>query len=165
MILLSKKKLRRQHIRGSFQLNNIIYQYEKDARPALQINNLTIRAGEKIGILGPNGSGKSTLLRLLSGLQYPLKGEIKLDGIDIRQIFSGDLRNAISTVSQEIQLFSGTLRQNLTFNNPSINDDTIMSVLHQTGLSNFLTSHPHGLDLMIKDGGKGLSVDKNKAYK
>ena len=155
---IEQKKLRRQHIRGSFQLNNIIYQYEKDARPALQINNLTIRAGEKIGILGPNGSGKSTLLRLLSGLQYPLKGEIKLDGIDIRQIFSGDLRNAISTVSQEIQLFSGTLRQNLTFNNPSINDDTIMSVLHQTGLSNFLPSHPHGFDLMINDGGTGLSV-------
>lgn len=160
---IDQRKLRRQHLRGFFEFRNVIYQYEKDSKPALQIQNLVIRPGEKIGILGPNGSGKSTFLRLLSGLQYPNSGELKIDGIDIRQIFSGDIRNAISVINQEIQLFSGTLRQNLTFNNPMITDEQIMRVLAQTGLSNFLTAHPHGLDLMIKDGGRGLSVGQKQS--
>lgn len=160
---IEQQKLRRQNIKGFFELRNVIYQYDKDSKPALQIQSLTIRPGEKIGILGPNGSGKSTFLRLLSGLQYPNAGEVKIDGIDIRQIFSNDIRNAISVVNQEIQLFSGTLRQNLTFNNPSISDQKIMEVLSQTGLANFLTSHPYGLDLMIKDGGRGLSVGQKQS--
>ena len=104
---LEQRKLRRKNVHGAFQLNNILYQYDKDAKPALQINQLTIMPGEKIAILGPNGSGKSTLLRLLSGLQYPDKGEVKLDGVDVRQIFSQDIRDAISIVNQEVQLFSG----------------------------------------------------------
>ena len=120
--------------------------------------------GEKIAILGPNGSGKSTLLRLLSGLQYPDKGEVKLDGVDMRQIFSQDIRDAISIVNQEVQLFSGTLRQNLTFNNAAISDERVIFVLNQVGLGNFLAAHPHGLDLVIKDGGKGLSVVKSKVF-
>lgn len=160
---IEQRKLRRENIKGFFEFRNVIYQYDKDAKPALQIQNLVIKPGEKIGILGPNGSGKSTFLRLLSGLQYPNSGEIKIDGIDIRQIFSNDIRNAISVINQEIQLFTGTLRQNLTFNNPTISDDKIMRVLSQTGLSNFLTAHPHGLDLMIKDGGKGLSVGQKQS--
>ena len=97
---LEQRKLRRKNVHGAFQLNNILYQYDKDAKPALQINQLTIMPGEKIAILGPNGSGKSTLLRLLSGLQYPDKGEVKLDGVDMRQIFSQDIRDAISIVNQ-----------------------------------------------------------------
>lgn len=160
---IDQRKLRRQNIKGFFELRNVIYQYEKDAKPALQIQNLVIKPGEKIGILGPNGSGKSTFLRLLSGLQYPNSGEIKIDGIDIRQIFSNDIRNAISVINQEIQLFTGTLRQNLTFNDPTISDEQIMKVLAQTGLSNFLTAHPHGLDLIIKDGGRGLSVGQKQS--
>lgn len=160
---VDQQKLRRQNIKGFFEFRNVIYQYDKDSKPALQIQNLVIRPGEKIGILGPNGSGKSTFLRLLSGLQYPNSGELKIDGIDIRQIFSADIRNAISVINQEIQLFSGTLRQNLTFNNPAIRDEQIMAVLAKTGLSNFLTNHPHGLDLMIKDGGRGLSVGQKQS--
>ncbi|MDP8171749.1 ATP-binding cassette domain-containing protein, partial [Pasteurella skyensis] len=124
---------------------------------------LTIRAGEKVAILGPNGSGKSTLLKLLSGLYFTQKGEIKCDGLDMRQISERDLRRNINYFTQEVNLFNGTLRQNITFDDTEISDDVIIDVLQQTGLGGLLSSHPHGLDLPIKDGGIGLSVGQKQS--
>lgn len=160
---LGYRKLRRPHLKGEFQVQNALYQYEKDTRPAVRIDKLVIRAGEKVAILGTNGSGKSTLLKLLSGIQFAQQGEIRCDGVDLRQIASRDVRQSISVVAQEIQLFNGTLRQNLTFGDNRISDEQIMQVLNQTGLAGFLTSHPYGLDLMIKDGGAGLSVGQKQS--
>lgn len=160
---IGSRKLRRPQLKGLFQLNNVRYGYDKETRPALQISQLTITPGEKIGILGPNGSGKSTLLKLLSGLQFAQQGEIKCDSIDIRQLSSRDIRQQITYVTQETQLFSGTLRQNLTLGDLEVSDEEIMQVLRMTGLANFLSSHPYGLDLMIKDGGVGLSVGQKQS--
>ena len=160
---IGSRKLRRPQLQGAFQLTNVRYGYDKDTRPALQLNQLTIRPGEKIGILGPNGSGKSTLLKLLSGLQFAQQGEIKFDGIDVRQLASRDIRQQITYVTQETQLFSGTLRQNLTLGELDVSDEDIMQALRLTGLANFLSSHPYGLDLVIKDGGAGLSVGQKQS--
>ncbi len=160
---IGSRKLRRPQLQGAFQLTNVRYGYDKDTRPALQLNQLTIRPGEKIGILGPNGSGKSTLLKLLSGLQFAQQGEIKFDGIDVRQLASRDIRQQMTYVTQETQLFSGTLRQNLTLGELDVSDEDIMQALRLTGLANFLSSHPYGLDLVIKDGGAGLSVGQKQS--
>lgn len=152
------RKLRREELHGLIQLQKILFSYHEKAQPALNIDRLVIRPGEKIAILGNNGSGKSTLLKLLAGLYLPQQGEIKLDGIDSRQIASKDLRQNIAYNTQEAQLFNGTLRDNLTFGDKRITDEMLIDVLHKTGLSNFLQAHPHGLDLPILDGGSGLSV-------
>lgn len=160
---IGSRKLRRPQLNGLLQLNNVRYGYDKETRPALQINQLTITPGEKIGILGPNGSGKSTLLKLLSGLQFAQQGEIKCDGIDVRQLASRDIRQQMTYVTQETQLFSGTLRQNLTLGELDVSDEEIMQALKMTGLANFLSSHPYGLDLVIKDGGVGLSVGQKQS--
>lgn len=155
---IEQKKLRREHLAGHIEIKNLQFLYEAKARPALNLQRLVIRPGEKIGILGPNGSGKSTLLKLLAGLYLPQQGELKFDGIDVRQISSKDLRREIAYNTQEAQLFNGTLRDNLTFGNRRISDEQLIHVLHQTGLGEFLQAHPYGLDLPIRDGGSGLSV-------
>ncbi|MDP8162428.1 ATP-binding cassette domain-containing protein [Pasteurella skyensis] len=160
---ITQKKLRRPQLKGHLSLQNVEYSYEKEVDPAIQIGKLTIRAGEKVAILGPNGSGKSTLLKLLSGLYFTQKGEIKCDGLDMRQISERDLRRNINYFTQEVNLFNGTLRQNITFDDTEISDDVIIDVLQQTGLGGLLSSHPHGLDLPIKDGGIGLSVGQKQS--
>ena len=161
--LVGQRKLRRPHLHGALHLHNVQYGYDKNTRAALHINQLVIRPNEKVGILGPNGSGKSTLLKLLSGVQFAQQGEIKCDGIDIRQLASRDLRRQITYVSQETQLFSGTLRQNLTLGQEHISDEQLITALHRTGLGPFLSAHPYGLDLPIKDGGSGLSVGQKQS--
>lgn len=160
---VGQRKLRRPHLHGALHLHNVQYGYDKNTRAALHINQLVIRPNEKVGILGPNGSGKSTLLKLLSGVQFAQQGEIKCDGIDIRQLASRDLRRQITYVSQETQLFSGTLRQNLTLGQEHISDEQLITALHRTGLGPFLSAHPYGLDLPIKDGGAGLSVGQKQS--
>ncbi|MCW9717135.1 ATP-binding cassette domain-containing protein [Avibacterium sp. 21-599] len=155
---IEQRKLRRTQLSGHIHLKHLQFSYEAKARPALNIQQLVIRPGEKIGILGPNGSGKSTLLKLLAGLYLPQQGELKFDGIDGRQIAAKDLRRAIAYNTQEAQLFNGTLRDNLTFGDRRIRDEQLLAVLQQTGLAELIQSHPYGLDLPIRDGGAGLSV-------
>ncbi|MCW9717267.1 ATP-binding cassette domain-containing protein [Avibacterium sp. 21-599] len=155
---IEQRKLRHTQLSGHIHLKHLQFSYEAKARPALNIQQLVIRPGEKIGILGPNGSGKSTLLKLLAGLYLPQQGELKFDGIDGRQIAAKDLRRAIAYNTQEAQLFNGTLRDNLTFGDRRIRDEQLLAVLQQTGLAELIQSHPYGLDLPIRDGGAGLSV-------
>lgn len=160
---LTQRKLRRPSLQGALALQQVQYAYDKDSRAALNIGQLVIRPNEKVAILGPNGSGKSTLLKLLSGIQFAQQGEIKCDGVDIRQIASRDLRRQMTYITQESQLFSGTLRQNLTLGNEQLSDEQLIEALQRTGLGGFLASHPYGLDLRIRDGGTGLSVGQKQS--
>ncbi len=160
---IQQKKLRRSQLSGLLELREVKYAYAKDTEPAIHIPRLTIRPGEKVAILGPNGSGKSTLLKLLSGMYFPQSGEIKCDNLDMRQISDKDLRDNINYFTQEVNLFNGTLRDNITFGDLNIDDSEIVRVLQQTGLGGLLDSHPHGLDLLIKDGGVGLSVGQKQS--
>ena len=144
-------------IKGFYQCNNVVFNYQDNDRPAIDIQKLTIRPGERIAILGPIGSGKSTLLKVLSGLYAPTKGQVLLDGLDIHQISRETLSERLGYLQQDHRLFQGTLRDNLLIGMAAPDDDVMQEVLRKTGLINLVASHSSGLDLPISEGGRGLS--------
>ncbi len=144
-------------IYGNYQCHKLSFAYAGNDRPALHIDNLTIRAGERVAILGTIGSGKSTLLKLLSGLYAPTDGQLYLDGLDIRQISRESLSEQVGYLQQDHRLFQGTLRENLLIGMPAPPDDVLSHALHRTGLIRLVSTHSSGLDLPITEGGKGLS--------
>lgn len=144
------------HIEGHFLLKDVDFAYGKNPT-AISISQLSIRPGERIGILGPVGSGKSTLLRLLSGLYKPSTGRILLDDLDLSHIDRHVLNQHIGYLQQDHRLFQGSLRDNLLIGTPDPGDQIIYEALKRTGLINLVSSHPSGLELQIQEGGKGLS--------
>lgn len=155
--------LRRQKIEGRFELREIMFRYEDDAAPTLDVQAVAITPGQRVAVLGVNGSGKSTLLKLLSGLYAPDHGRILLDGTDMAQIDSRDLRANIGYLSQDVRLFAGSLRDNLNLNQLERDDDRLMEALEFAGLGGHVRSHHKGLDLEISDGGHGLSIGQRQS--
>jgi len=145
-----------ESIRGHYHLERVRYAYP-GAPKALSVQNLVVLPGEKIGVIGPIGSGKSTLLRILTGMHQAGEGRVLLDGLDIDQISRQFMSERIGYLQQDHRLFSGTLRENLLIGIPDPGDDVIRNVAEQTGLLAVIANHPKGLDLMIAEGGKGLS--------
>jgi ATP-binding cassette subfamily B protein len=123
-----------------------------------------LEANRILGILGRTGSGKTTLTRLLFRLYDVDVGAIRLDGLDVRDVALSDLRRHVGMVTQEVQLFAATIRDNLTlFRNHdpheiTISDDQIISAVETLGLKEWFRTLPDGLDTMLKSGGKGLSA-------
>jgi len=112
--------------------------------------------GRVLGLLGRTGSGKTTAGRLFVRFYDPTAGAIRLVGTDIRDIPLADLRNRVGLVTQDVQLFHASVRENLTFFNPGISDARIMEVLHALGLVEWMESLPRGLDTQI--GPRALSA-------
>jgi ATP-binding cassette subfamily B protein len=113
--------------------------------------------GETIAFVGPSGSGKSTLMKLLVGLYRPQEGKILYNNLDETELRFDDLRNQIGFVTQDTNLFSGTIRENLLFVNPTANDEDLMSALNKAACQNLLTRAEKGLDTTIGEGGLKLS--------
>jgi ATP-binding cassette, subfamily B, bacterial len=115
-------------------------------------------AGKILGILGRTGSGKSSLTRLLVRLYAPQAGQVRLDGIDMQRIPLNELRKEIGMVTQEVQLFDGTIRNNLTLFDRTIPDDVLREALIKVGLWDWVQSLPAGMDTRLAADGQGLSA-------
>jgi ATP-binding cassette subfamily C protein LapB len=125
--------------------------------PVIRHLSLHLAAGEHLALLGRIGSGKSTLLRLLAGLYTPLGGRVSIDGVDLQQIEPAELRSRLGYVSQEAQLFLGSLRDNLVLSDSWISDTRIIEVLQKLDMYSLVASHPRGLDMPLTEAGGGLS--------
>ena len=156
--------IHRPALTGWYQLNSVVFKYsDDDAKPTLIIPKLEIKAGEKIAILGRNGAGKSTLLQLLSGMQEPVQGKIKLDGVDLGLIDPMDVRRDMGLLNQNAHLFFGSVRENLTLGSPLATDQELLNVLKLTGALNFVLDKKEGLDHQILEGGVGFSGGQRQA--
>ncbi|MFN9494884.1 MAG: ABC transporter ATP-binding protein [Bacteroidota bacterium] len=113
--------------------------------------------GETIAFVGPSGSGKSTLVKLLVGLYQPVSGQIIYNQIDSRQIALNELRSQIGFVTQETQLFAGTIRENLLFVNPAATDTEMLNALSKASCNSLLQRAEKGLDTTIGEGGVKVS--------
>ncbi|WP_300713119.1 ATP-binding cassette domain-containing protein [Limnohabitans sp.] len=113
--------------------------------------------GERVAILGSVGSGKSTLIKILSGLYKPSAGHVFLDNVDVTQLAPEFVREHMGYLPQDVRLFQGTLRENLTLGMPSPSDSQILRAAAMTGLDLVIQGHPKGMELEISEGGKGLS--------
>lgn len=159
------ERLHRPVLHGAYQFTEMKFAYAADpkpgmptqAKPVLEIKDLVIRPGERIAVVGEMGAGKSTLLRLLSGLAQPTSGEVTLDGISLNSIDCADVRRDIGLLTQEARLFHGTVRDNLLMGAPHATDAEIIAALKISGASGILHSQNRGLDLLLHEGGRGLS--------
>jgi ATP-binding cassette subfamily C protein LapB len=148
--------IRREKL-GSIEFKDTTYRYPEADIDTLRSINLSVNEGEKVAILGRNGSGKSTLMKLASGLFKASDGLVMYDGVDIKQLHTDDLSRSIGIVLQDVQLFSGSIRENITMGRQDISQDDLINAGKLSGLDDFVSKIPGGYDLQLSDGGKGLS--------
>jgi len=150
-------KLSRPDLQGTIDLKNVSYSFPGSKIPIIKDLSLKIPAGQKVAILGKMGSGKTTFARLLSGLIEPTEGAIMIDGVDIRQIDSSDMRRNVGVMLQKTWLFSGTVKENLQIGYYEYGDDHLLNISKISGVDDFVSRSQSGYDLMLGEGGQGLS--------
>ncbi|MFN4314475.1 MAG: ABC transporter ATP-binding protein [Chitinophagaceae bacterium] len=133
------------------------FRHQSAQQAAINGINFSVRTGETIAFVGPSGSGKTTLMKLLVGLYRPQQGKILYNGHDENSISFDDLRSQIGFVTQDTQLFSGTIRENLLFVNPGATEEELYSALNKASCQNLLARAEKGLDTAIGEGGLKLS--------
>lgn len=136
---------------------NVTFQHQTANRPALRSITFDVARGETIAFVGPSGSGKTTLVKLLVGLYRPHAGHIYYNGAREDEIAIDSLRERIGFVTQDSQLFSGSIRENLLFVNPKASDQECMDVLRQAAVESLLARADKGLDTVIGEGGVKVS--------
>jgi ATP-binding cassette subfamily B protein len=127
--------------------------------PTLSDVTFELPAGTTLGLLGRTGSGKSTLSRLLFRFYDPTTGSVRLSGIDLRDLSLAELRSRVALVTQEVQLFRATVRDNLTFFTPGVSDDRVLATLRDLGLDPWLARLSDGLDTVLTPSGAAESDD------
>lgn len=141
----------------ALRFDKVSFQHQSATKPALQEVSFTVNLGETIAFVGPSGSGKTTLVKLLVGLYHPNSGDIYYNDIPESEIDFDELRHQIGFVTQDTQLFSGTIKENLLFVNPGASDETIEEVLRKAACYSLLARAEHGIETMIGEGGLKLS--------
>jgi ATP-binding cassette, subfamily B, bacterial len=137
--------------------DRVSFQHQSASSPAVSEISFGMERGETIAFVGPSGAGKTTLVKLLVGLYQPRSGEIHYDGIRGDQIDLDGLRARIGFVTQDTQLFSGTIRENLLFVRPSATDEECLDVLRKAACDSLLARADRGLDTLIGEGGVKVS--------
>ena len=137
--------------------DQVTFQHQSASTPAVTGISFSVRRGETIAFVGPSGAGKTTLVKLLVGLYQPQSGQILYNGIPGRAIDLDTLREQIGFVTQDTQLFSGTIRENLVFVNPQASDAECLEVLRQAACDGLLARADRGLDTVIGEGGVKVS--------
>jgi len=152
-----KKFVERPDFSGHIEFVDVTFSYPNTDVPALKNVSFVINPGEKVAIIGRIGSGKSTIAKLILGLYEPDSGQILIDGIDIKQIDPADLRKHMSYVSQDVMLFRGTVKDNITYRATHASDAAMIRAAQISGTAEFIKKHPKGYEMPIGERGQGLS--------
>lgn len=142
---------------ADLSFDKVSFQHQTASHKAIDGISFSVKAGETIAFVGPSGSGKSTLMKLLVGLYRPLEGNIYYNGLNETEILFDDLRKQIGFVTQDTNLFSGTIKENLLFVNPEATEADLNDVLQKASCTGLLQRAEKGLDTMIGEGGLKLS--------
>lgn len=145
------------------EFEHVHFSYSSD-KPVLHDITFAVRPGERLGIIGRTGSGKSSLSRVLLRLYNIGSGTIRVGGVDIRDLSLSALYRRVGMVTQDVQLFDGTLRDNLTLFDGSISDGYILETTERLGLKQWIDSQPEGLDTHLKAGGSSLSAGEAQLF-
>jgi ATP-binding cassette subfamily C protein LapB len=156
--------LHRPQFKGRINFLNVSFSYPNQSLHALNQVSFQINAGERVGIIGRIGSGKSTIFKLLLNL-YPVEkgSSIRLDETDLSQIDPAQLRRNIGYIAQDLSLFAGTVRDNITMTVPWASDASILRAAQLSGVETFIQKHPLGYDMPIGERGEGISSGQRQA--
>jgi len=141
----------------NIQFNQVIFSHKTAAVNAIDNISFNVKSGETIAFVGPSGSGKSTLVKLLVGLYRPVDGDIFFNNIPSAQLRYNEMRRQIGFVTQETQLFYGTIRENLLFVQPAATDEEMIEALTKASAINLINRSEKGLDTLLGEGGMKLS--------
>lgn len=158
----NKVSIHKKQINGDIKFRNVNFFYNENKKI---LNNISfeIKQGEKVAIIGKMGSGKSTILKLLMKLYDSNEGEIIVDGVELKQIETADVRKNLAYVSQEAILFNGTLKENILYKHPNADDKILLEATKKAQLLDFINAHPLGFDLNVGERGDTLSGGQKKA--
>ena len=159
----SSSPISRPKFTGSIEFKNVSYKFDGSTQPVINNLSFKISAGQKIAVVGKMGSGKSTLSRLIAGILQPTEGSILIDGVDVRQIDSSDIRKNIGVMLQDSWLFSGTIRENIQMGFNEYDDAHLLKICKVSGVDDFIGTNPKGYDLEIREKGVGLSGGQRQA--
>ncbi len=141
----------------SLHFDNVSFKHKSAKQPAVENINFNIKKGETVAFVGPSGAGKTTLVKLLVGLYPPAQGQVLYNSINSSEIDLLDLRQQLGFVTQDAQLFSGTIRENLLFVKPNATDEELIDVLHRASCETLLKRAEDGLNSTIGEGGIKVS--------
>ena len=158
-----KQFLHRPDLKGKITFDKVSFSYPNVKRKVLDNISFTINSGEKIAIIGRIGSGKSTVARLIMGLYDADEGTILADDTDYRQIDPADLRRNTAYIAQDVVLFGGTIRDNISASMPHATEEAILEAAKISGVHEFISRHPMGYDAPVGEHGEGLSGGQRQA--
>ena len=147
----------RQTFKGDIVFKDVQFTYPNQENEALSNLSFHIKAGEHVAVLGRVGSGKTTLERLISGLYHPSSGAVLIDGVDSRQLDPAELRRNLGHVPQDVTLFFGSLRENITMSYSQASDQEILRAARIGTIDQFVDKHPHGFQMQVGERGENLS--------
>lgn len=157
-----KAFISRDSFQGAFEFKNVSFRYPNAGFNSLQQASFRFSAGEHIAVLGRVGSGKSTIAKLALGLFEATDGEIRVDGVDIRQLDPREYRGSVGYVPQDVTLFTGTLRDNIALARPGITDAQLITAAERAGIADWVNRHPLGFDMPISERGDSVSGGQRK---
>ena len=150
-----KKKL--DHVRGEIAFRHLSFSYPKNERPVLNDLNLTIHEGETVAFVGASGSGKTTIINLAIGFLKPDSGQVLIDGCNMEEINLQSYRRHIAVVPQQSVLFTGTVRENITYGLEDYPEEKLKEVIQAANLEDMVAKLPEGLDTVLTEHGENLS--------
>jgi ATP-binding cassette subfamily C protein LapB len=154
--------LSRELFQGDIEFRHVSFSYPGSEMESLDNVSFRIKPGERVAILGRVGSGKSTLQKLAMGLYQPTAGAIMIDGIDLRQLDPSEFRSRVGYVPQDVTLFYGSLRDNITLSHSNVSDAALLRAAEIANLSEFINRHPRGFEMLVGERGDSLSGGQRK---
>ncbi|WP_171576910.1 NHLP family bacteriocin export ABC transporter peptidase/permease/ATPase subunit [Leptolyngbya sp. Cla-17] len=153
----SKFKIQNPRLQGAIELRHLTFGYSRLAAPLIEDLNLRLKPGERVALVGGSGSGKSTVAKLVSGLYEPWSGEIYFDGEPRAQILRQILTNSVALVEQDISMFGGTVRENLTLWDATVPEKHIIQACQDAAIHEVILALPGGYDAELSEGAVNLS--------
>jgi ATP-binding cassette, subfamily B, bacterial MsbA len=144
-------------VRGRIEFVDVTFRYKVDVPPALRRVNATIEAGEIVALVGPSGAGKTTIVNLVPRFYEPQVGRVLLDGVDIAGVRLSDLRSAIAIVPQDVQLFRGSILENIRYGRVGATDDEVRAAARDANVDEYVRSFPEGYATQVGERGVRLS--------